>query len=120
MIYNFYGIHTISEIYDVDNEKINNEALIIESIELGIKKSGASLVQTYSFRFAPMGLTIFSILKESHVSIHTYPEKNAAFIDAFTCGDIDPEIIVQTIIDFLLPKKVYTKTIERGIKDISF
>ena len=32
MIYNFYGIHTISEIYYVDNEKINNEALIIESI----------------------------------------------------------------------------------------
>ena len=114
----FWGTHILIEIYEVDIEKFSNADEIIYRLEDGIKRAGATLIKTCSFKFEPTGLTIVSILKESHVSIHTYPEQNAAFIDAFTCGNIEPEIITQALIKYFEPKRIHTQTIERGFKDI--
>jgi S-adenosylmethionine decarboxylase len=30
------------------------------------------------------------VLAESHVSIHTWPERDYAALDIFVCGDCDP------------------------------
>ena len=35
------------------------------------------------------GYTGFGILKESHISIHTYPEENKAFIDFYSCKNLN-------------------------------
>ena len=32
------------------------------------------------------------LLSESHISIHTWPEKGEAAVDIFTCGDAEPRI----------------------------
>lgn len=44
----------------------------------------------------PSGFTIVLSLAESHASIHTWPEHNAAAMDIYTCGDIDPSNILDT------------------------
>ena len=38
-------------------------------------------------KFEPQGVTGFALLAESHLSIHTWPEKGVAVCDIFTCGD---------------------------------
>ncbi len=113
----FLGTHILSEIYGVSEDKFKNITKVVACVERGIEKSGATLVKTHYFKFEPIGFTIVSILKESHVSIHTYPEQKAAFIDVFTCGNIVPEIIVQEIIAYFSPKRTQTQTINRGIRD---
>ena len=35
------------------------------------------------------GYTGFGILKESHISIHTYPEENKVFIDFYSCKNLN-------------------------------
>jgi S-adenosylmethionine decarboxylase len=39
--------------------------------------------------FQPFGLTAFAILAESHISIHTWPEKELLCFDLFTCSKDD-------------------------------
>ena len=38
-------------------------------------------------KFEPQGLTGVAMLGESHISVHTWPEKGMAVCDAFTCGE---------------------------------
>ena len=43
-------------------------------------------------KFDPQGVTAVAMLAESHISIHTWPEKGMAVCDIFTCGDhTDPQ-----------------------------
>ena len=34
------------------------------------------------------------VLAESHISIHTWPERNFAAVDIFMCGACDPHIAI--------------------------
>ena len=54
-----------------------NAATLSESTLLGIQ----------SHKFDPQGVTAVALLAESHISIHTWPEKGMAVCDVFTCGN---------------------------------
>ena len=41
-------------------------------------------------RFSPQGVTGIVAIAESHISIHTWPERDFAAIDIFVCGACDP------------------------------
>ena len=49
--------------------------------------SRSTLLDVSSHKFDPYGVTAVALLAESHISIHTWPEKNMAVCDVFTCGD---------------------------------
>ena len=42
-------------------------------------------IKTYNYN----GYTGIGILKESHISIHTYPEENSMHVDFFSCRNLD-------------------------------
>ena len=47
-------------------------------------------------KFDPQGVTSIAMLAESHISIHTWPEKGMAVCDVFTCGDTaEPQLAVE-------------------------
>lgn len=120
-MYKFYGKHVLAEIYGVSFNLFSDINKIVRIIEQGIAQSGATLIKTVYCQFQPYGFTVISILKESHVSVHTYPERGSAFIDAFTCGDIaQPQLIVQNIIEYFNPKSSKIQTIIRGLKEDNF
>lgn len=78
------------------------------------ERQGAHVLGVYAFTFEPQGETVVAVLAESHASIHTYPEHRAAFVDAFTCGDADPRLIVGEIAAFLEAEAVTIRFTERG------
>ena len=51
----------------------------------GLEKVHASIVSYVDEFFTNEGYTCVFLLKESHCSLHTYPEHASAFIDFFTC-----------------------------------
>jgi len=51
------------------------------------KECNSTLLNLNVHKFEPQGLTGIAMLAESHISIHTWPEKGMAVCDAFTCGD---------------------------------
>ena len=55
------------------------------------------------------------LLKESHISIHTWPEYNYAAIDIFVCGSTFPDKAIEHLKDFFKPEKVEIKSLKRGV-----
>lgn len=60
------------------------------------------------------GYTGVIILSESHISVHTWPEKGYAAIDVFFCGSCDPMDTLETIIKFYRAEKTEQTFLERG------
>ena len=53
-----------------------------------------------------MGVSGVTVLSESHISIHTWPERNFASIDVFMCGNCDPQYVVDYLQKILKPSSV--------------
>ena len=51
------------------------------------KECNSTLLNLSVHKFEPQGFTGIAMLAESHISIHTWPEKGMAVCDIFTCGD---------------------------------
>jgi S-adenosylmethionine decarboxylase len=45
-----------------------------------------TVVAENGFQFTPVGSTYVLVLAESHISIHTYPERHEAYLDMFCCN----------------------------------
>jgi S-adenosylmethionine decarboxylase len=93
------GRHFILEIYDVPFDLLNDLNSIQNVLQVGIEKANMTILNIFYHQFNPQGLTILFALAESHVSIHTFPEKGSLSADAYTCGNGSPEIIVHKLID---------------------
>lgn len=113
-MYEFYGKHILAEFILIPSILINDTKALISTTKNLIKQSGATLVETKIYEFNPSGYTIFCVLKESHVSIHTYPELGAMFLDVFTCGrNINPQIIADGLCNYLQPQRKRIQMFER-------
>jgi S-adenosylmethionine decarboxylase proenzyme len=44
-----------------------------------------TVLQKIEHQFEPQGFSLLYLLSESHLSIHTFPEKNYVAIDLYTC-----------------------------------
>ena len=60
-----------------------------------------TILNEYSHKFSPYGVTMLFALAESHVSCHTWPEKGCMSADFYTCGDKNPKIAAKYIVDNL-------------------
>tara|TARA_R100001510_G_C7548228_1_gene133036 strand:- start:14 stop:340 length:327 start_codon:yes stop_codon:yes gene_type:complete len=107
------GKHYLLNIYGCNFDVLNNENYLRNLIKLAAETTGATVIDTISKKFSPHGVTALCLLSESHISIHTWPEKGAAAIDIFTCGDAEPKIGCDVIILQLKPENHTLSYIER-------
>ncbi len=85
----FAGTHLLVDLWggkgldDIDL----TEAALIEAT----RAAGATLLHTHLHHFTPNGgISGVLVLAESHISIHTWPERAYAALDIFMCGEADP------------------------------
>ena len=107
------GKHYLLNLYGCSFVLLNDEYCLIDLLENAAVASGANVVQTISKKFEPQGVTVLCLLSESHISIHTWPEEGRAAADCFTCGDCNPKIGCDIIIQQLNPSKYELTYIER-------
>lgn len=119
MNYATYGRHIAVDIWGVDFTVLDNIDFLREIMVDAAMKSSAKVLSVSDQKFDPNGCTILVLLSESHLSIHTYPEKEFAAIDCYTCGErVDPKVAIDYLIDLLKPAKIYSKTLIRGSNEI--
>ena len=74
---------------------------ILKTLQNAVKKCGIrevhSHVEIFDGEHSPPGFAAVVLIDESHVSAHCYSDRGWLAIDAFTCGDHDPENIVDII-----------------------
>jgi S-adenosylmethionine decarboxylase len=81
------------------------------------KAARATIMESAFHRFEPQGVSGTVILAESHLSIHTWPEKGYAAMDFYTCGDhTDPWLACEYAADALRAKSLLTTEFKRGIE----
>lgn len=107
------GTHLIAEFFGCDaNDEIS---FMRRAMREAASVSGATMLGDRYHKFSPQGITGYILLKESHISIHTWPEYGYAAVDVFTCGEtMKPERAIESLRDALRPDKVTVKKIMRG------
>ena len=77
-------------------ELLDDEEFIRMLLFRSAKECNSTLLNLAVHKFDPQGVTGIAMLAESHISIHTWPEKGMAVCDVFTCGDTAmPELGVE-------------------------
>jgi S-adenosylmethionine decarboxylase len=117
--YQTYGRHILADVWGVEFDRINNLEFLKEHMSKAAEKCGAKILGIEYEAFQPCGVTVLILLSESHLSIHTYPEKGFAAIDGYTCGErVDPEVAVRYLLSVLEPQTVYSCKIVRGTGEL--
>ena len=80
------------------------------------KAAKVTILNISKYKFEPQGFTILALLAESHISFHTFPEKNIISFDFFTCGKISPSIAVDIIKKEFKYKRIVKKEFNRDTK----
>lgn len=83
--------HLLAEYWECDRARLDDQDYIAALLERAALATGATVVETVFHRFAPQGVSGVVVIEESHLSIHTWPERGYAAVDFFTCGDTAPE-----------------------------
>ena len=99
------GDHYLLNLYGCSSILLDDEYFLIDLIENAAAVSGANIIQSISKKFYPQGVTAICLLSESHISIHTWPEIGNAAVDVYTCGNCEPKIGCDIIIEQLKATK---------------
>lgn len=113
------GRHIYGNLYGCDVEVLRDETKLISIVKEAVKIANAYLLSVGSYRFGPEGgLTVFAVVAESHISIHTWPEHRYATVDVYTCGDhTDPKAAFDYIVSELKPERIEVFFGDRSMND---
>lgn len=116
------GRHIILDLYDVSIENLTilnstdtTKGLWDEYINRWFTESKVTCLGQLWHDFDKSGaFTVLYLLSESHMSIHTWPERRYVAIDLFTCGDCDVVYIIEKLEEFFEPGYKKITELTRG------
>lgn len=109
------GYHCIWDIYECDESKISFVKDVKATLHELVKETQLTSVNESYKQFTPVGVTGIILLEESHISIHTWPEKKFAAIDVFSCRRFNDSKMEDIILKLLGSSRIETNIIKRGI-----
>jgi S-adenosylmethionine decarboxylase len=107
------GKHYIVDLYGASflTDIVLMEKALIDAAHV----AGATLLHIHLHKFTEGGgITGVALLAESHISVHSWPERNYAAFDVFMCGNAQPQKAVELLEQVFLPERVEVKEILRG------
>lgn len=110
----FAGTHLIVDLWGASN--LDDLETIEQALQEATKAAGATLLRIDLHSFAPTGgITGVAVLAESHISIHTWPERAYAAVDIFMCGNAKPHKALQVIRAAFAPENLVLLEHRRGL-----
>ena len=110
----FAGTHLILDLWQASN--LDDLKLMERAMREAVEVSGATLLHIHLHHFTSSGgISGVAILAESHISVHTWPERNYAAFDIFMCGDARPEMSIPVLKQYFLPARMEITEQLRGI-----
>jgi S-adenosylmethionine decarboxylase len=111
------GTHIVCELSGCNSEALTDVDAVHGVMIAAAKAANATIMESAFHRFEPQGVSGTVILAESHLSIHTWPEKRYAAMDFYTCGDhTDPWLACEYAARALGAKQMLTTEFKRGIE----
>ena len=110
------GRHILVEFYNCNLEVLGDEKKIEEIMCEAAIRSNATIVNSCFHKFDSLGVSGAVIIKESHLTIHTWPEYGYASADLYTCGEsVNPWLGFNYLEKMLQAEKSESTEIARGI-----
>ena len=78
--------HILFDLSKCSPKLLDDETFIKDSLTEASKAAKCEILKVETHKFQPQGVTGYALLAESHISIHTWPEKGIAKCDIFTCN----------------------------------
>ncbi|MCX5749483.1 MAG: adenosylmethionine decarboxylase [Candidatus Saganbacteria bacterium] len=117
-----FGPHLMIDCYGCNKEKLSDMDLIFDTLDKfpdTIKMT--KIMPPYVFKYQGVvpedyGISGVVLIAESHITIHTFPEKQHAFIDIFSCKDFDTAPATAFMIDLFEAANYDVQLSSRGME----
>ena len=110
----FAGTHLVIELWNPKN--ITSLPKVRKILQDAVKACQATLLNIELHKFSPYGgISGVGILKESHISIHSWPEYNYAALDIFVCGTVNPYKAIPVLKKGFSTNNIQISELKRGI-----
>jgi len=110
----FAGMHLLVDLWEAT--RLDDPAEIDAALRAGAEAAGATILHGHFHHFTPNGgVSGVLVLAESHISIHTWPERGYAAIDIFMCGACDPYRALPSLIEAFRAGRVEVSEQRRGV-----
>ena len=110
----YAGTHVLADFWGASN--LDDPATMETALREAVDAVGATLLSVHVHHFSPNGgVSAVAVLAESHISVHTWPERGYAAFDVFTCGSCNPHNAIPVLKRAFQPKFVQLNEQKRGI-----
>lgn len=109
----FAGTHLLIDLWGASN--LSDPEHIDQTLREAAIVAGATILHGHFHHFTPNGgVSGVLVLAESHISIHTWPERDFAALDIFMCGECDPHRSLPVLKRAFAPQTVLLDEQRRG------
>lgn len=109
----YAGKHWLLDLWGASH--LDNIEYIEQAMNEAVNASGATLLHLHLHHFTPNGgVSGVAVLAESHISLHTWPERDYVAADIFMCGDTHPELAASVLENAFTPTKIDISRYRRG------
>ena len=115
-----FGPHLMLDMRQCNGKKLRDYGLVFDILsDLPEKIGMTKITQPYVFPYSGLvpedkGITGTVIIAESHISIHTFQEKDYCFVDVFSCKNFDVEIAAKYLINAFESRDYDKYVVNRG------
>ena len=110
----FAGTHLLIDLWGAHN--LTDAAEIDAALREAALAAKATILHSHFHHFGPDGgVSGVVVLAESHISIHTWPERDFAAIDIFMCGSCNPYDSLPVLKAAFRPTSIHLGEQRRGL-----
>lgn len=115
-----FGVHLMVDGYGCDRSALQDINLIYNFLDdYPDKMDMTKIMPPYVFRYngsvpEDWGISGFVLIAESHISIHTFPDKQYLSLDMFSCKPFDTQMAVDFVKRHFAIQKCEIKVLDRG------
>jgi len=110
----YAGSHLILDLWDA--EGLDDRDRIEKAMIDAVKAAGATLLHIHLHKFSDGGgISGVAVLAESHISVHTWPERKYAAFDVFMCGESEPKKALAVFKEAFHPGRLVIGEHKRGV-----
>ena len=110
----FAGSHLIIDLWEA--EGLDDRDRIEQALIDAVNASGATLLHIHLHTFTEGGgISGVAVLAESHISVHTWPERGYAAFDVFMCGHAEPRKALSVFKRAFNPGRIVIGEHKRGV-----
>ena len=109
----YAGTHLIIDLWGA--QCLDELERMEQALRQAVTVAGATLLHIHLHHFTPNGgISGVAVLAESHISVHTWPERDYAAFDIFMCGDAQPAKAITVLENQFQPDRLIVKRYLRG------